>query len=83
MTEGDGSYTPETCAWCYGRGRRGATEKCEVCGGKGKLMVLQPPQRCHECNCTGRVGHTVEKCSRCGGVGWENVLAKRVAVNDH
>jgi RecJ-like exonuclease len=79
MPEGGESYSPETCTWCYGRGRRSVTERCEVCGGKGKLMVLQPARRCTSCNCTGRSGDTVEKCPRCGGSGWEGVLSARVA----
>ena len=74
MAEGEGTYSPETCAWCYGRGRRGASDKCEVCGGKGKLMVLQPAHRCRGCNCTGRVSETGEMCSYCRGAGWEGVL---------
>ena len=67
-------YDLEMCAWCYGRGRQSGSEKCTVCGGKGKLMVLQPPHRCLECNCTGRSGISLETCVRCHGSGWEGVL---------
>ena len=56
-----------------------ATEKCEVCGGKGKLMVLQPPERCRQCNCTGRLSDMGQRCPRCGGSGWEGVVSARVA----
>jgi DnaJ-class molecular chaperone len=70
----DGQYDIEQCAWCYGMGRRGASERCSVCGGEGGVMVLQPAHRCIKCDCSGRVGNLMEPCSRCHGAGWEGVL---------
>jgi hypothetical protein len=65
-------YSPEICAWCNGTGKRGS-DRCEVCRGKGRVMVLQPPHKCITCECTGRTS-TMEVCPRCHGAGWEGVL---------
>ena len=67
-------YDVEMCAWCYGSGRQGVSERCTVCRGKGKVMVLQPPHRCITCNCTGRSDSDMDVCPRCAGSGWEGVL---------
>jgi hypothetical protein len=76
-----GDYGLETCAWCNGAGKRGGIQqRCEVCDGKSKLMVLQPAHRCIDCNCTGRLGLSAQMCLRCQGSGWESVL--RTAKKD-
>jgi DnaJ-class molecular chaperone len=70
----DAKHSPETCAWCNGLGEQLDSQRCEVCGGQGSVMVLQPAQMCMECHCTGKTGNNMEVCARCHGSGWEGVL---------
>lgn len=78
MSQPQGSYTSETCAWCTGTGMRavslGHVISCLVCGGKGNVSVAQPAGPCRQCAGSGRrsVGNS---CLTCAGTGWTRVFA--------
>lgn len=67
------SHAPETCAWCAGTGKwavsLGHTISCLVCGGKGRVSVIQPAKPCHQCQGSGK-RNVVNTCLTCMGTGW-------------
>jgi DnaJ-class molecular chaperone len=67
----------ETCAWCAGTGKwavsAGYAISCLVCGGKGKVLVVQPAARCRQCGGKGRRNATAP-CLTCAGTGWGRVF---------
>ena len=76
MNETDSvTYEPEECAWCKGtrKGRDG--ELCQICKGKGAVLVAQPPRSCPVCRGSGREGGLSDRpaCNMCGGFGWWGV----------
>ena len=44
------------------------TPPCLVCGGKAFVLVLQPAQKCRQCEGTGRLLQV--HCQYCKGTGW-------------
>jgi DnaJ-class molecular chaperone len=68
-------YEPEECAWCKGtrKGRDG--ERCQVCKGRGAVLVAQPSRMCVPCRGSGREGGFSDQpvCPVCGGSGWQGV----------
>ncbi|HEY0005709.1 MAG TPA: hypothetical protein VGB17_12940 [Pyrinomonadaceae bacterium] len=72
-------YVQETCAWCSGTGKRaisaGYVSSCLVCGGKGKVSVVQPAGPCHQCEGSGR-RNVANPCLSCAGTGWAQVVAR-------
>jgi DnaJ-class molecular chaperone len=77
MIEQARSYVSETCAWCSGSGKRtisiGHDISCLVCGGKGKVQVLQPSGPCRQCEGRGRRSVNAA-CLNCAGTGWARVF---------
>lgn len=41
---------------------------CVVCGGRAFVLVLQPAQKCRQCEGTGR--SLAMRCLHCKGTGW-------------
>ena len=74
------SYTSEVCAWCSGTGRwaisAGYVSSCLVCGGKGHISVIQPAQKCHQCEGSGKRG-VAGPCLTCAGTGWARAAGQR------
>lgn len=78
----------EKCGACNGTGARGGTEysTCSECGGSGHVTYQQNTMFgrtitqgiCKKCNGTGKI--IKEKCSTCGGKGYQKVN-KVVSVN--
>lgn len=71
------TYTHETCAWCTGEGKWaisvGYVISCLVCGGKGKVSVVQPAAPCRQCAGSGR-RNMAHACLTCAGTGWTRVF---------
>lgn len=71
------SFALETCAWCTGTGKwavsMGYVVSCLVCGGKGKVSVIQPATQCRQCTGSGR-RNTSNPCFTCLGTGWSRVF---------
>lgn len=71
-------YVNQLCAWCRGTGKwniaPGQAASCVVCGGTGKISVIQPPIYCRQCRGKGREQMT-NPCLTCAGTGWEGVLS--------
>lgn len=42
--------------------------ECNVCGGRGSVLVLQPSHKCPHCAGDGR--GLQPRCPQCGGTGW-------------
>lgn len=62
------------CAFCKGSGfdRFGVPSKlsrCQTCGGRGKVFVPEPNEKCAACRGTGVFRHHRLVCSVCGGKG--------------
>jgi len=68
------SRTSETCAWCAGTWAisAGYVISCLVCGGKGRVSVIQPAEPCHQCLGSGK-RNVANPCLTCAGTGWANV----------
>jgi DnaJ-class molecular chaperone len=70
----------ETCAWCAGSGKGAVSSSyvisCLVCGGKGKVSVLQPAGRCRQCDGRGRRANLKAACLGCAGTGWARVFGQ-------
>jgi DnaJ-class molecular chaperone len=73
------SYEKQTCAWCTGTGKwaisAGYVISCLVCGGKGKVSVLQPAGRCQQCGGSGRRS-VADPCLACAGTGWARMFVQ-------
>jgi hypothetical protein len=69
------NYAPERCAWCQGTGKQEPTVRCDLCGGKGGLLVAQPPRHCPVCKGAGYPPLTSSRnpCPECDGGGWQNI----------
>ena len=71
------SHAPETCAWCAGTGTWASSLarviSCLVCGGKGKVSVVQPSGPCRQCEGSGRRS-TAGSCLTCAGTGWSTLV---------
>ena len=71
-------YAPQTCALCKGKGKEGWLEsnRCRACGGKGSVLVLQPPQQCPYCkgNGKGSFWESTDPCPTCNGIGWVHII---------
>jgi len=69
-------YAPQTCALCKGKGQEGwlATNPCRACGGKGSVLVLQPPHQCQYCKGKGSLGLSTNPCPTCNGTGWVHTI---------
>lgn len=62
------------CRFCQGTGKDpfGVPSKlssCQVCGGKGEILVKEPHEKCPACKGDGRAFHQRLTCSVCGGRG--------------
>jgi RecJ-like exonuclease len=68
FTPDNADYRLERCAWCQGYGEV-KKRPCEVCYGRGSLLVTQPAQNCTHCRGKGRL-FLGRKCGTCGGAGW-------------
>ena len=65
------------CAFCQGRGKDpfellSRLASCQVCGGRGRIVVFAPFKRCPCCEGTGVYPHSRLTCSVCGGKGVVN-----------
>ena len=81
-----GSPVQRPCSWCSGSGevRTGPAsatrEKCDVCGGRGHLVMDSDTPACPDCGATGEVTESEglldvilgseRRCPRCKGTGW-------------
>lgn len=62
------------CAFCQGKGKDpfellSKLARCQVCGGRGKVVVLAPFRKCSDCKGTGVYPHSRLTCLVCGGKG--------------
>jgi DnaJ-class molecular chaperone len=68
------TFAPETCAWCQGRWVARPEDRCQVCRGKGAVLVAQPAAACVACAGSGRAARlettTKLRCAQCTGTGW-------------
>ena len=65
------THAPAKCAYCEGTGQVNA-EACRACGGKGSVLVPQPPRAC--AHCMGRGRKSAFRCNFCRGTGWAGAL---------
>lgn len=79
MSQPEKSYVQETCAWCTGTGKwavsKGYIISCLVCGGKGRVSVIQPAGQCQQCSGSGR-RNVASPCLNCAGTGWVRVFSQ-------
>lgn len=68
------SFSAENCATCNGQGIGHNQQTCACCQGKGKMLVVQPSQKCPRCRGSGKPepgnSWAVEYCVICRGTGW-------------
>lgn len=63
-----------TCVFCKGKGKdpfeiMSRQSTCQVCGGRGKVTVLQPYVPCAHCKATGVSPGSRNVCTPCNGRG--------------
>lgn len=63
-----------TCAFCKGKGKdpfeiMSSKATCQVCGGRGKVMIVEPYVPCAHCQATGVSPGSRNVCTACGGRG--------------
>jgi hypothetical protein len=71
-------YAPKKCALCNGQGRDGgifSSNVCSACGGKGSVLVINPPMKCALCQGSGRKSGIFDSspCPACNGTGWAHI----------
>lgn len=74
-----------TCAFCQGKGKdpfeiMSRQSICQVCGGRGKVTVLQPYVLCAYCHATGVASGTRNVCTSCNGRGAISIVADEKLV---
>ncbi|MBU3896175.1 hypothetical protein KKG36_02605, partial [Patescibacteria group bacterium] len=62
------------CAFCKGKGKdpfeiMSKEAICQVCGGRGKVTVVEPYVKCAHCQGTGVSPNSRNVCTACGGRG--------------
>jgi DnaJ-class molecular chaperone len=62
------------CAFCQGKGKdpfgiMSQRATCQVCGGRGKVSILQPYVSCAHCRATGVSPGSRNVCTACQGRG--------------
>lgn len=68
------------CAFCKGKGKdpfeiMSRQSICQVCGGRGRVTVLQPHVVCAYCGATGVAPGTRNVCTSCHGRGVVSIAA--------
>lgn len=77
-----------TCAFCRGKGLDpfellSKLSKCQVCLGKGKVLVEEPVIKCAFCNGTGVYPYGVRiTCPVCGGKGVVKFTGEGILCSD-
>ena len=74
------------CAFCKGTGKDpfdllSNFASCQVCGGRGKVEVMEPAIPCAFCKATGVYPHTRITCTVCNGKGMVTVRLKAQLKN--
>ena len=75
MGELNKQYIYEVCGRCKGSGF-GEEETCNICYGRGKILVKKPAKKCGACMGTGYACDPGNRgnCKVCGGSGWEKTI---------
>lgn len=63
-----------TCAYCKGTGKHEG-ETCIVCGGGGKVNVVDTNKKCQWCKANGFMMKGIP-CTNCGGTGYTRPVDK-------
>src|SRR4028118_1514773 len=74
------NHAPEECAWCRGTRKKSREgERCQVCKGRGAVLVGQPARACIPCRGSGHEGGFSDQpmCPVCGGSGGRGVYQAR------
>ena len=66
--------TKTICAFCRGKGKdpfeiMSKEATCQVCGGRGEVLVIEPSVKCAHCQGTGVAPGSRNVCTTCGGRG--------------
>ena len=78
--------TTITCAFCKGKGEdpfeiMSEKSTCQVCGGRGKVTVVEPYVPCAHCKATGISPESRNVCTVCNGRGAVSVAdGKKVCL---